>query len=73
MLFCCLLIFFSKSTFLKTISGIPSEFTDLARLLSRLVWVQSVCKSYEQRTRVGNELNGQLSLDDNLPNSVFRG
>ena len=40
-------------TFRKILSGIPSEYqTDLIRIrpdiLSGLIWVQSVCKGYEQ-------------------------
>ena len=47
--------FFSKLTFLKIISGIPSECqTDWIQIrldmLLGLIWVQSVCKGYQQTT-----------------------
>ena len=43
--------FFSKSTFCKIISGIPSECQAVGiqirpDFLSGLVWVQTVCKSH---------------------------
>ena len=52
MLFCCLLIFF-KSTFLKnsfrnTIRVSDNLVPDQARHLSVLIWVQTVCKGYQQ-------------------------
>ena len=52
--------FFSKSTFQKILSGITSEYqTDWIQIrpdiLSGLIWIQSVCKSYEQTTLIGNE------------------
>ena len=61
MLFCHLLIFFSKSTFSIFFRGIPFECqTDLIQIrpdvLSGLFWVQSVCKGYEQTTLVGKWL-----------------
>ena len=56
MLFSCLLIFLKK-----ILSGIPSECeTDWVQLRldnsSGLIWVQTVCKGYEQTILVGNEL-----------------
>ena len=53
--------FFQNQLFQKILSGIPSECqTDWIQIrpdnLSGLIWVQSVCKGYEQRTLVGNEL-----------------
>ena len=53
--------FFQKQHFGKIISGIPSEYqSDWIQIrtdvLSGLIWVQSVCKGYEQTTLVGNEL-----------------
>ena len=60
MLFCRLLIC-SKSTFQKILRGIQSECqTEWIQIrpdiLSGLIWVQSVCKCYEQMTLVGNQL-----------------
>ena len=56
--FYSLLIFFSKSTFLKssfrsywhTIRVSNSLDPDQAQQMSGLIWVQTVCKSYQQRT-----------------------
>ena len=60
--FCCpLLIFFSKLTFLKIFSeryqsvrqfGSKSGLTDRTYVLSVLIWVQTVCKGYQQMTKV---------------------
>ena len=52
---------FVKSIFSKNSSGISSECqTDWIQIrpniLSGLIWVQSVCKGYEQTTHVGKEL-----------------
>ena len=52
---------FFKQLFSKILSGIQSECqTDWIQIrtdiLSGLIWVQSVCEGYEQRTLVGNEL-----------------
>ena len=59
--FCHLLIFFQNQLLLKFISGIPSECqTDLIQirpdLLSGLIWVQTVRKSYQQTTLGDKEL-----------------
>ena len=59
--------FFSKSTFQKIISGIPSECqTDWIQMgpgiLSSLIWIQSVCKGYEQTTLVDKELRNKQFL-----------
>ena len=61
MLFCRLLIFFQNPFFRKILSGIPSECqTDWIQMrpdiLSGLIWVQSVCKGYEQKTPVVTSL-----------------
>ena len=58
---CRLLIYFQIQLFRKILSGIPSECqTDWIQIrphiLSGLIWVQSVCKGYEQAKLVGNEL-----------------
>ena len=58
---CRPLTFFSKSTFSKNLSGIPSEcqtvwIQNRPDALSGLVWVQAVCKGYQQMTLLGKEL-----------------
>ena len=78
-LFCRLLIFFSKSTFSKnSLSGIPSECqTDLiqirSEILSGLIWVQYVCKSYQQTTLWGNvnEYWSQKQINRKLPITLY--
>ena len=56
MLFCRLLIFLKYFFFQKILSEIPSEHMsnnldpDQAQHLSGLIWVQTVCKSYQQTT-----------------------
>ena len=59
--FLCLLIFFQNKLFRKIFSGIPSECqTNWIQIrpdiLSGLIWVQSVCKGYQQTTLGGKEL-----------------
>ena len=67
MLFCRLLIF-SKSTFSKkNCSGISSEcLTVWIQIrpdnLLGLVWLQTVCKGYQQTTLVGKELKNDVPL-----------
>ena len=58
-------IFFQNQPFRKILSGIhvPSVCrADLIQtrpdVLSDLIWVQTVCKGYQQTKLVGNELNG---------------
>ena len=51
----CRLLFFFKSTFSKNLSGIPSECQTVWNqirpdILSDLIWVQTVCKGYQQTT-----------------------
>ena len=53
--------FFQNQLFRKNLSGIPSECqTDWIQIrptiLSGLIWVQSVCKDYDQMTLVDKEL-----------------
>ena len=53
--------FFQNQIFQKHLSGIPSDYQTnwiqiRPHIMSGLVWVQSVCKDYEQTTLVGNEL-----------------
>ena len=53
--------FLQNQLFQKNLSGIPSEcqtgwIQTRPDILSGLIWVQSVCKGYEQTTGVGNEL-----------------
>ena len=79
MLFSCLLDFFINQHCRKIISQIPSEWqTDwiLIRpdVLLHLVWVQSVCKGYQQTTLGGNELSGGLvscNYNSNTPHAHF--
>ena len=52
--------FFQNQLFQKILSGIPSECqTDWIQtrpnILLGLIWVQSVCKGYEQTTLVGKQ------------------
>ena len=61
MLFCCLLVVFNYQLFQKILSGIGSEcHKDWIQIrpdvLSGLIWVQSVCKGYQQTPLVGYEL-----------------
>ena len=54
MLFCLLLIFFQNQLFRKILSGIPSECETAwiqirPDILSGLIWVQTVCKGYQQQ------------------------
>ena len=68
MLFCRLLNFFQIHLFRKILSGIPSECqTDWIKIrrdiLLGLIWVQSVCKGYEQSqqtTLVDKEFKNKL-------------
>ena len=60
--FCRLLIFFqnhlySKNCFRNTIRGSKSLNQIRPDFLSGLIWFQTVCKSYQQTTLVGKELN----------------
>ena len=61
---------FSKLTF-KNLSGLPSECQTVwiqirPYEMSSLIWVQTVCKGYQQKTHAGKELitlfSGILSL-----------
>ena len=52
----------SADFFIKILSGIPSECQTVwiqirPDILSGLIWVQTVCKGYQQMTLVGNELS----------------
>ena len=56
-----MLTFFKTNFLQKILSGIPSEdekdwIQIRSNILLGLIWVQSVCKGYEQMTLVGNEL-----------------
>ena len=64
MLFVSSADFFKNQLFRKVLSKIPSECqTDWIQIrpdiLSGLIWVQSVCKGYEQRTQVDKELKNE--------------
>ena len=55
---CC---FYKINFFKKILSGIPSECQTVwiqirLDILSGLIWVQTVCKGYQQMTPVGKEL-----------------
>ena len=68
MLFCCLLIVFSKSTFLKnyfrnTIRVSNRLDPDQAGYLWGLIWIQTVCKSYQQTPQVDKELRVKQSCN----------
>ena len=67
MFFCRLLIFFQNYFFQKILSGISSECQTVwiqirPDSLSGLIWVQTVCKGYQQTTLVGKKLNIQIIL-----------
>ena len=54
--------FFQNQLFRKTVSGIPSDCQTIwiqirPKVLPSLIWVQTVCKSYQQMTLVGKEGN----------------
>ena len=60
--FCCGLLIFFKIIFFKNCFGnIPSECQTIwiqirPNILSVLIWVQTVCKGYQQTTQVGKGL-----------------
>ena len=59
--FCSCFFSFQNQLFRKIISGIPSECQIVWNQIrpdnmSGLIWVQNVCKGYQQTTLVGNEL-----------------
>ena len=48
--------FFQNKLFPKILSGIPSDWTQIRPdVSSGLIWVQSVCKSFQQMTLGGKE------------------
>ena len=53
---------FSKNSFKNTIRVSNNLDPDQADILSGLIWVQIVCKSYQQTTLVGKELNKNAQL-----------
>ena len=60
-LFICRLLIFFKINFSKILSGIQSECQTVwiqirSHVLSGLIWVQTVCKGYQQTTLEGKEL-----------------
>ena len=68
--------FFQNQLFRKILSGIPSECqTDLIQIrpniLSGLIWVQSVCKGYQQTTLVGKELNAYVDVSRGARGLIF--
>ena len=61
MLYCHLLNFFKNNFFWKTLSGKPEECQTIwiqirPDILSGLIWIQTVCKVYQQRNMVGKLL-----------------
>ena len=50
--FCLLWIFFQNQLLRKILSGISS----VSNILSGLIWVQTVCRGYQQMTLVGKEV-----------------
>ena len=63
--------FFQIKPYRKILSGIPSGcqrdwIQNGPDVLSSLIWVQSVCRSYEQTTLVGNELNTFITNTENV-------
>ena len=60
--------FFQNQFFLKILSGIPPECQTVwiqirPDILSGLVWVKTVCKSYQQTTLVDKELWMNLLIE----------
>ena len=58
--------FFQNKLFRKILSGIPSECQTVwiqirPNILSGLIWVQTVCKDYQQMTQRGKELISLLT------------
>ena len=58
---------FQNQLFRKILSGIPSEWQTVwiqirPDILSCLIWVQTICKCYQQTTLVGKELRAQSRL-----------
>ena len=67
MLFCRLLIFFQNQLFRKILSGIPLACQTVwiqirPDILFGLIWVQTVCKSYQQTTLIGKEFRHHLQI-----------
>ena len=59
-----LFVFFQNQHFLKLLSWIPSEYQAVwtqirPDTLLGLIWVQTVCKGYQQTTLVGKELTNK--------------
>ena len=76
----CRLDFFKSKLIPKNLSGIPSECqkdqTQIRpEILSGLIWVQTVCKGYQQMTKVaiaGKELRVAFVIGTHLSgNPVF--
>ena len=59
--------FFQNQLFLKILSGTRSECQTVwiqirPDILSGLIWVQTVCKSYQQTTLVGKDLSHTCNM-----------
>ena len=66
MLFCHLLFFFKINFSGKILFGIPSECQTIwiqvkPDNLSGLIWVQTVCKGYQQMTLIGKDTHANIS------------
>ena len=69
------IVFFFKNSFRNTIRASNSLDPDQARHFDRPDLGQTVCKSYQQKTLVGNELDAKVlnwNLQDHLPVDEFR-
>ena len=69
--FCCLPIFFQNELFRKILSGKPSECQAawiqlMPYIMSGLIWVQTVCKGYQQVTLLDKELKMKYLLQNIL-------
>ena len=69
--------FFSKSTFSKNLSGMPSECQTVwiqiwPDALSGLIRVQPICIGYQQMTLEGKELNLQWHFQEKISSSTCK-
>ena len=75
--YCCLLIFFSKFTFSKKkIPGALSECQTVwiqirTNILSVLIWVQTVCKGYQQTTKLTASKEGVKGVIKYFGHCIF--
>ena len=74
----CRLLIFSKLTFSRKNSGTLSEYQVVwiqirTDILSVLIWVQTVCKGYQQTTLAGKELHNGSRSALKVQSNVFEG